>query len=140
MQLEKVTAFVTPSRPSGAKLLLFRHPFAGVQLPAGAVAEGERADIAATREVSEETGLAEVFVVRSLGIIDKALPGRIYVARRTKVYARPELGSFNWAEFRRGIAVRPLRATEWFTQITVEPQQRWLDYVMRDLGYDFHSA
>ena len=37
MLLEKVTAFVTRPGSSGVALRLFRHPNAGLQLPAGTV-------------------------------------------------------------------------------------------------------
>lgn len=206
MELEKVTAFVTRRTAAGCELLLLRHPFAGIQLPAGTVEAGEAAEATARREVWEETGLREVVVVRGLGHMDEGKPGHIFIARRTRVYARPDLGSFGWAEFRRGIAVKPLRQAAGFTQVTyeewdrfpdgqyitysitgwapddalspsqrrylfhleaptdgpaawtqtadnhefelfwaplsalppiVEPQQRWLDYVMHELGYTF---
>ena len=38
---EKVTAFVTQEAPQGVELLLFEHPHAGIQLPAGTVELGE---------------------------------------------------------------------------------------------------
>ena len=209
MQLEKVTAFVTKEQTAGVELLLFRHPFAGIQLPAGTVEPGESPDKAAIREVWEETGLRDVTIKQPLGSIEETRPGHVFIALPTKVYARPDVSSFDWAQLRRGIRVRLLREAEGFTQVTyeewdrfpnsqyvtycisgwvptgalsavqhrylfhlvaasdgprswthfadshtfepfwapldalprlVEPQQRWLDYVMRNLGYDFHSA
>jgi 8-oxo-dGTP pyrophosphatase MutT (NUDIX family) len=131
MQLEKVTAFVTRRQSSGTELLLFRHPFAGVQLPAGTVEANERPDTAALREVREETGLAGLSVVRSLGAIDETLPGRIYIAHRTKVYARPDAGSFGWAEFRRGISVTLERTSGEFMQVTYE---EWNDLLTREFA------
>ena len=56
--LGKVTAFVT--RTTGTdrhELLVFRHPHAGVQLPAGTAEPGESAITAVLREVQEETGV-----------------------------------------------------------------------------------
>ena len=65
----KVTAFVT--RASGFdgvhELLVFRHPDAGLQLPAGSVEPGETLEAAALREVAEETGLADTRLVTHLG-------------------------------------------------------------------------
>ncbi len=127
MNLEKVTAFVTRRTASGCELLLFRHPFAGIQLPAGTVEDGEAAEAAARREVLEEAGLRDVIVVRGLGYIDEGQPGRIFTARRTPVYARPDAGSFDWAEFRRGIAVKPLRQAAGFTHVTYEEWDRFPD-------------
>ena len=64
MQLEKVTAFVTRERTAWGELLLFRHPFAGIQLPAGTVEPGESPDEAVVREVWDR-------VVSSCGPADK---------------------------------------------------------------------
>jgi 8-oxo-dGTP pyrophosphatase MutT (NUDIX family) len=55
--LEKVTAFITRKSDNGTELLLFKHPNAGIQLPAGTVEIGEKHDDAAKREAMEETGL-----------------------------------------------------------------------------------
>src|SRR5262249_43927849 len=49
--LEKVTAFVTRDAAQARELLVFRHPHAGVQIPAGTVEKGESAEAAALREV-----------------------------------------------------------------------------------------
>jgi 8-oxo-dGTP pyrophosphatase MutT (NUDIX family) len=54
--LRKVTAFVIDRATQ--RLLVFRHPLAGVQLPAGTVEPGEDYMAAARREVLEETGWA----------------------------------------------------------------------------------
>lgn len=51
MQLEKVTAFVTRPRATGTELLLFRHPNARIQLPAGAVDDGEPPEETVRREI-----------------------------------------------------------------------------------------
>ncbi len=67
--IAKVTAFVTRRAPSGDghELLVFRHPDAGIQLPAGSVEPGESPAAAALREVEEETGLRETQLVAHLG-------------------------------------------------------------------------
>jgi ADP-ribose pyrophosphatase YjhB (NUDIX family) len=124
MILEKVTAFITRRTTAGVELLLFQHPFAGIQIPAGTVEEDEMAEAAARREVLEETGLRDLALVRGLGYVDEEQPGHIYIARRTRVYARPGVGSFAWVEFRRGIAVRPLRRAAGFTQVSYEEWDR----------------
>ncbi len=67
--ITKVTAFVTrPGKsPGDHELLVFRHPDAGIQLPAGSVEPGEEPGAAALREVEEETGLSETRLVALLG-------------------------------------------------------------------------
>jgi 8-oxo-dGTP pyrophosphatase MutT (NUDIX family) len=67
--ITKVTSFVTrETEPSGtSELLVFRHPDAGVQLPAGSVEPGEAFEAAALREVEEETGLMDARLVARLG-------------------------------------------------------------------------
>jgi 8-oxo-dGTP pyrophosphatase MutT (NUDIX family) len=61
--LPKVTAFVVRPSPAGGDLLLFRHPYAGVQIPAGWVDEGAAPQHAVLREVAEETGLTDVHLL-----------------------------------------------------------------------------
>lgn len=62
----KVLAYIT----QGDRLLVFSHPQspeAGIQVPAGTVKDGEDLDAAVMREACEETGLAELRLVRLLG-------------------------------------------------------------------------
>lgn len=55
--LTKVTALVVRPGVSGAELLVFDHPLAGTQLPAGTGLPGEDPVTAARRELFEETGV-----------------------------------------------------------------------------------
>lgn len=72
--MQKVTAFITRKSSEGvAELLVFQHPTAGVQLPAGTVEAGETLSVAAYREVAEETGLTEVELRSHLGTINRTL-------------------------------------------------------------------
>lgn len=119
MVLQKVTAFVTRETDAGRQLLLLRHPFAGVQLPAGTVEIGEGVKTAVVREVREETGLSAVRVQQPLVVLDENRPdGEYVVVRETAVYARPDPNSFDWATLRRGIAVTHERAQGDFVQVT----------------------
>ncbi len=129
--IEKVTAFIvrgyssevsTPAALGGApsELLLLRHPFAGLQVPAGTVEVGESAEEAVIRESAEETGLANCTIVTKLGVAETKLPAdqRIIAASAT-VFARPDATSFDWAHIRRGIRVTTTgRIQAGFTQIS----------------------
>src|SRR5215475_8041730 len=67
--LGKVTAFITRDDRGQRELLVFRHPYAGIQLPAGTVEMGESYEEAVLRETREETGLTEVALISHLGVI-----------------------------------------------------------------------
>lgn len=135
--LDKVTAFITRPGPAGPELLYFRHPNAGVQLPAGTVEEGETVEQAAWREVYEEAGLTtQLSLVGLIGQRDELPPNATHVILHpTKVYARPDPASFDWAEFRRGLPVRQLRPSGDWAQVTYEegdryPGPTYLSYVI----------
>lgn len=88
--MEKVTAFVTRGRGAAAELLLFAHPTAGIQLPAGTVEIMERPETAVVREVEEETGLRDVHLETRLGELYEELPpDKRWVLRPTKIFAEP---------------------------------------------------
>src|SRR3712207_1221219 len=116
---EKVTAFVTRSSSHGTELLLFEHPSAGIQLPAGTVEADEPHANAAAREAREETGLLDLDAGRFLDAVTETLPEQHYlVTTTTRVYARPDTRSFDWASIRRGILVLCNRAGADFSHIT----------------------
>ena len=99
--LEKVTAFITRQEGEEAELLLFEHPNAGLQLPAGTVEEGEAHLAAAIREATEETGLRGLEVRQCIGRLDTTLPEEHFVIlKKTSAYSRPDPSSFNWAHLR----------------------------------------
>jgi 8-oxo-dGTP pyrophosphatase MutT (NUDIX family) len=126
--LEKVTAFVTRGGLSGEELLLLEHPFAGVQIPAGTVEEGEAPEDAACREAAEETGLSRIALLAGLGSEDWHLPEPLrMITTRTPVYARPDPISFDWATLPRGAMVHVERAAAGFTQVTFQEWDRWPD-------------
>ncbi len=124
MIIEKVTAFVTRTTAEGLELLLLEHPFAGIQIPAGTVEE-ETPEEAVLREVAEETGIDSAAIRRYLGREERALPeGQRIIAAPTKVYARPDTTSFDWAYLRRGIQVDLNRRERGFSQVTYEELDR----------------
>jgi 8-oxo-dGTP pyrophosphatase MutT (NUDIX family) len=114
--LEKVTVFITRDPAHVPELLVFRHPHAGVQIPAGTVEEGEPAETAALREAWEETGLNALTVVNYLGAVQTTLKPDARVALRRAVLLQqpapdaPETDSPLWfLGLRRGLFVRLLR-------------------------------
>ena len=67
----RVVVYVTRVADGRMELLVFDHrdvAEAGTQVPAGGVNAGERVDVAAQREVLEETGVDDVRVVGVLGV------------------------------------------------------------------------
>ena len=126
--VEKVTGFITRWSNEGYDLLLFEHPYAGIQIPAGTVKDGESPEQAVLREVAEETGLVLPSIHRYLGCAEDVLPeGHKVIAERTRVYARPDLMSFNWAYLRKGIPVTLSRRSGGFSHVTYQEWDRWPD-------------
>ena len=118
--LQKVTGLVTRASPSGPQLLLLKHPYAGIQLPAGTVEVGETSEAAVLREVYEETGLEAVQLEAYIGLLEEQRANHRFVLEQAKVYARPDTTSFAWASLRRGIVVRWLRESEHFVHVSYE--------------------
>ncbi len=125
-RLEKVTAFILRQRTSSPEVLLFEHPSAGIQVPAGTVEPGEDPESAALREGSEESGLDGLTLEAHITSVDeRPAIGDHFVARATTVYSRPDTASFNWAHFRPGLTVRLLRRADGFAHVTFEEPNRW---------------
>lgn len=116
--LQKVTAFITRASGADIDLLLLRHPFAGIQFPAGTVEDGELPVDAAIREAGEETGLTRLSVIAHIGVLDeKWESNRRVVQLPTRVYARPDETSSGWAHFRPGLYVTELRSSGDWVQV-----------------------
>lgn len=126
--LDKITAFVTRSSLNGLEMLLFKHPYSGIQIPAGTVEEGEPLEKAVLRELMEETGLDAGYVRMraSLGWRDELPPGKTHVMRKASTaYARPDPTSADWTSLPRGTSVRLLRREPGFAQVTYEESDRY---------------
>jgi ADP-ribose pyrophosphatase YjhB (NUDIX family) len=123
--IEKVTAFVTRIVQGRQELLLFEHPYAGIQIPAGTVEPGEAPEAAAIRETQEETGLIDVAIDQYLGVRAVVLPDtQRMIVQSTGVYARPDRMSFNWIQLGRGLTVTVERQRDDWTQISYQEWDR----------------
>ncbi len=108
------------------ELLLFQHPHAGIQFPAGTLEPGETPEQAVLREAWEETGVEGLVIQKFLGSQDELRPEGIWVVgETTPVYSRPDPGSFAWAELRRGLQVSQERQAGDFVQVTYEEWDRF---------------
>ncbi len=118
-KIEKVTAFVTRETDHGLELLLFKHPFAGIQIPAGTVEPVESPEKAVIREVQEETGLTEVETQSLLGTEVETPPdGQKIIIAPATIYSRPDLTSCDWIQIKFTTYVTINRKEPSFTQIT----------------------
>ena len=152
--IKKVTAFVTRETGTGLELLLFKHPFAGIQIPAGTVEPKEPSEEAVLRELREETGLTAVDLQTHLGTEIEELPAsrRVIIPPAT-VYARPDLSSIDWICMRWAVQVNANRQESGFTQITFiendhEPEPNYIsmqitgwvpdEYLATGLQRDFY--
>ena len=92
--VQKVTALIVRERNGVKELLVFKHPTAGIQIPAGTVEEGEDIETAVKRETYEETGLRFVEIENYLGCFENELENneRI-IAETTQVYIEPNLNA-----------------------------------------------
>ncbi len=105
--VQKVTAFIVRERDGVRELLVFKHPTAGIQIPAGTVEEGEDLKTAVKRETYEETGLQFVEIENYLGCVENELQeGKRIIAKTTQVYIEPDLKAMPYEEkLTRGLAV-----------------------------------
>src|SRR6202790_4088744 len=107
-ELRKVTSFIV--RPKPREVLLLRHPFAGIQFPAGAVEAGETPEARAVRAPREQTGLDDIGWPVPAGVtVEEVVGAGWLVAETTPVFFQPDAHSDSWAILRRGGSVPPER-------------------------------
>ena len=118
--IQKVTAFIIRESNGVKELLVFKHPTAGIQIPAGTVEEGEDIETAVKREAEEETGLQFVEIENYLGCVENELEkGERIIAETTQVYIEPNLNAIPYEEkLTRGLTVDYHATQEDFTHIS----------------------
>lgn len=104
--LDKVTAFVTRIHDARSELLVFTHPRAGLQLPAGTVEPAEDVEAAARREVREETGVEGLELVQVLPKSELILTGAARVVLHdVELRSAPSSDGAVVGQLRRGLTV-----------------------------------
>ncbi len=120
VSIEKVSAFITQERNGVKMLLVFKHPNAGIQIPAGSVEVGEDIETTAIRETYEETGLKQVKIEKYLGCFENELEQQQrIITKTTEVYIKPDLNAVPYKEkLTRGLTVDYHSTQEDFTHIS----------------------
>jgi 8-oxo-dGTP pyrophosphatase MutT (NUDIX family) len=125
--VEKVTVFITRHAGDTDELLLFEHPAAGIQIPAGTVEVGETPAAAALREAAEETGLTDLTIRQYLGATKERLERERVITTATSVYVRPDPAGVAWARLPRGLTVTLENQVAGFAQVTYQEFDRLPD-------------
>lgn len=118
--IQKVTAFIIRESNGIKELLVFKHPTAGVQIPAGTVERGEDIETAVKRETYEETGLKLVEIEDYLGCFENELENnQRIISETTQVYIEPNLTAIPYKrKLSKGLTVDYLSTGEGFTHIS----------------------
>lgn len=88
--IEKVSAFIVRKKNEKPELLVFSHPSAGIQIPAGTVEENESLEAALFREIKEETGLSKLKIIRKLGeTLQFTTPTEAFLTQTLRCYSWP---------------------------------------------------
>lgn len=119
MAIGKVTAFIAREKDNTKEILVLQHPYAGIQFPSGTIEANETVEEALMREIYEETGLNDIEIKQYIGSLEsKTRENEYLISEKSNVYSRPDLTSFNWVNFRKGITVTSQRSHVNFTQVT----------------------
>jgi 8-oxo-dGTP pyrophosphatase MutT (NUDIX family) len=123
--LHKVTAFVTRGEGAARELLVFRHPNAGVQLPAGTVGAGEEIEEAVLREVWEEAGLPNVILLGELDTFQQPLtPGERILLKTLQLRREPRADAPPVPyTLKRGMTVQLLGERDSWDQVRYEERE-----------------
>ena len=118
--VQKVTAFIVRENNGVKELLVFKHPTAGIQIPAGTVEEDEDLETAVKRETEEETGLRFVNIEKYLGCFENELEdNQRIIAETTEVYIEPDLTAIPYKrKLPKGLTVDYFSTQKDFTHIS----------------------
>lgn len=120
--LEKVSALILRPSKTVPDILVFEHPTAGLQLPAGTVENDEEPEIAVLRKVYQETGLKQVEVVKKLTETHQFLPtDEAFLIETIRCYAWPAQSAQRFGPlFTRGKRFQVYERKVGFTRIKYE--------------------
>ena len=121
LELSKVTALITRDADLGRELLIFEHPTAGFQLPAGTVEPDKSPEAAVLRETAEETGLTDVKIAAHLDTLQHPLaPDERMVFKRCLLQASPgKYGTlYKSIVLNRGVTVRVIGCEDDYVRVT----------------------
>ncbi len=118
--IEKVTAFVLRKKNNIPQLLVFSHPTAGTQIPAGTVEENEAVEVALLREINKETGLSNPKLIRKLGeTLQFTGPNEAYLTQTLRCYSWPaQAAKRNGPLCNRGLLLQTFERKVGFTRVT----------------------
>lgn len=125
--VHKVTAFITRDLGKQREILVFQHPTAGIQLPAGTVEPNENIETAVIREAQEETGIQNFQIQSHLGGIQNELQdGECIITQTIQPRLEPhEKGMPFERAFGRGVTVQFHESKEGWSRISyIEYTQR----------------
>lgn len=69
--VHKACPCVLRKNKDGVEILVFKHPFASWQIPKGTVEENESLEVAALRELEEESGITSALIFESVGTLER---------------------------------------------------------------------
>lgn len=117
---QKVAVFVVRNVATTPEVIVFWHPGGGWQLPAGTVEADESFEQAAHREAIEETGLADVELIKDLGSREMIMPpGQALLLEEVHLQLAPGGARTRWRLWRGAVDVLDLQ-DDWALVRTTE--------------------